>query len=69
MGKTREEWSKEVRIELIKRDMALKDLADKIMYSYSMVQKVVHGTGESPRIVMMIERVLGVEPYTEESND
>lgn len=62
MAKTREDWSKEIKIELIKRDMTLVDLARLSDYSYSTIRKVVSGERTHERVIKNVSQVMGVIP-------
>ena len=65
MAKTREDWTKEVKIELIKRNMSLVDLAGKSDYSYSTIRKVMSGERTHERVIKNISQVMGIIPFEE----
>lgn len=59
-------WSKEAKIELIKRDMSVTELADMIGISRCYVSRVVNGSAYAPEIADRVSKALEIKiPYSE----
>lgn len=56
----RTEWAKDVRIELIRQGMSIKDLAERSKYSYSTIRKALTGERNPEHVAKDLNRVLGI---------
>lgn len=56
----RDVWAKEVKKELIEREMSMTDLADAIHYSPGMIYAVLSGAKESTRVRALIDDYLSL---------
>ncbi|MCI8528011.1 MAG: helix-turn-helix domain-containing protein [Lachnospiraceae bacterium] len=60
MGKETSQWGKDVRKAAIDKDMTLKQLAERIGYSYATVSSVINGRYSNASVQTIADKINGV---------